>query len=234
MLTNHPKTVTEQNGHAVVALTVVPVVPEISLQGWADRINAKHRKEVSAIIEKGQELLAAKKAKPHGEWAKMFKGHPQAIANPVRFSVATAKMYMTIAEHPVLSNRYHGNDLPPSWRTLYELAHLDAPVLEAHLALGVVHAELTRAAATALLPAFDWRAHWKGMPEYISNDLTPWKTLKVHFRCQEDFQRFAQLIKQPLTTDTKSVGFPSQVAMHQCECGHVHEDWRTKPLNGQN
>ena len=26
-----------------------------------------------------------------------------------------------------------------------------------------------------------WKEHWQDMPEFIQNDLMPWKTLQVHF-----------------------------------------------------
>lgn len=145
------ETVAEQKNITTVMLTVVPVIQELSLQGWADRINAATAKEIESMLHKGQVLIAAKKALlRHGLWEKLFKKNQHDAAAPVRFSVATAKMYMAIAAHPVLSNRNHGNDLPPNWRTLYELTHLPTPVLEAHLALGVVHPELTRAEAIVL------------------------------------------------------------------------------------
>jgi hypothetical protein len=40
------------------------------------------------------------------------------------FDPRTARMLMTVAKHPIISNRNHGSVLPPSWRTLYELTKL--------------------------------------------------------------------------------------------------------------
>jgi hypothetical protein len=54
----------------------------------------------------------------------------------------------------------------------------------------------------------DWRDHWRGMPEYVREDLTPWKTLKVHFYDPEQFELFAKLIGTRLTSQTRSVQFP--------------------------
>ena len=39
-----------------------------------------------------------------------------------------------------------------------------------------------------------WVDMWQGMPEYKHEDLTPWKTLNVHFRSREDYQAFFRLL----------------------------------------
>lgn len=52
---------------------------------------------------------------------------------------------------------------------------------------------------------------WKGMPKFESEDLTPVKTLLVHFRSMDDLQAFAQLIGQPLTEKTKSIWIPEML-----------------------
>ena len=56
--------------------------------------------------------------------------------------------------------------------------------------------------------ADDWPAIWRGMPEYHQDDLRPWKSVKVHFRDPEDMERFADMIGQKLTGNTKSVWYP--------------------------
>lgn len=53
-----------------------------------------------------------------------------------------------------------------------------------------------------------WEEHWKGMPEYVSQDLTPFKTVYVHFDKREDMQAFAALVGQTITLDTKSIWYP--------------------------
>ena len=54
----------------------------------------------------------------------------------------------------------------------------------------------------------DWRKEWKGMPEFIQEDLTSFRKIVVHFRCQEDVDNFAQLIKQPITPKQISLWYP--------------------------
>lgn len=49
---------------------------------------------------------------------------------------------------------------------------------------------------------------WQGMPEFEQEDLTPIKTLKVHFAAQEDIIAFAKLVKQKITDKTKFIWYP--------------------------
>lgn len=51
---------------------------------------------------------------------------------------------------------------------------------------------------------------WKGMPEFSQEDQMAWKMVKVNFRNAEDLQRFAELINQNMTVDTRSIWFPEQ------------------------
>jgi hypothetical protein len=68
----------------------------------------------------------------------------------IGFSAGTARKYMAIAAHPVISNRSKWNALPPSWTTLYELTKVPPDVLEARIADGTVTSELEGTAVAAL------------------------------------------------------------------------------------
>lgn len=54
----------------------------------------------------------------------------------------------------------------------------------------------------------DWTKLWKGMPEYKCEDLSPFKTLLVHFTNYSDIKKFAKLIGQTITPETRSLWFP--------------------------
>ena len=58
------------------------------------------------------------------------------LKSDLPFSLATAEQLMAIARHPVISNSDHGQILPASWRTLYQLTRLSEEVLEAKIADG--------------------------------------------------------------------------------------------------
>jgi len=54
-----------------------------------------------------------------------------------------------------------------------------------------------------------WTQHWKGMPEYVQEDNGPWKTIRIHFRNEEDYEEFAKLTDNThLTKKTKSAWYP--------------------------
>jgi hypothetical protein len=53
-----------------------------------------------------------------------------------------------------------------------------------------------------------WQDHWKGMPEFVQEDLAPVKTIYVHFETREDYLAFAKLVGQTLTMNTRSIWYP--------------------------
>ena len=53
-----------------------------------------------------------------------------------------------------------------------------------------------------------WEKMWGGMPEFVQGDISPYKSMAIHFRNEEDFKRFANTIGQVLSMDTKSTWFP--------------------------
>lgn len=54
----------------------------------------------------------------------------------------------------------------------------------------------------------DPAALWNGMPEFEQKDLEAFRTLKIHFSCQDDIDSFARLIEQTITNQTVSFWFP--------------------------
>jgi hypothetical protein len=55
---------------------------------------------------------------------------------------------------------------------------------------------------------FDHKEHWQGMPEFEQDDITPFKTIKVHFYSQNDMDSFANLVGQKVTEDTRFINYP--------------------------
>lgn len=51
---------------------------------------------------------------------------------------------------------------------------------------------------------------WNGMPEFGQEDLLAWQTVRVHFTCAEDRDKFSALLGQTLTDKTKYVWYPKQ------------------------
>ena len=50
--------------------------------------------------------------------------------------------------------------------------------------------------------------HWKNMPEFVSEDLRPYRTLPVHFATKEDMEAFSKFVGQPITKITKCIWYP--------------------------
>lgn len=59
-----------------------------------------------------------------------------------------------------------------------------------------------------------WEKEWKGMPEFVQKDLTPHKTIYVHFENIKDLEEFSKLVGQNISMSTRSIWFP------QAEIGH--------------
>lgn len=117
---------------------------------WAAKIHCEWRKSIDGILGVGRQLIAAKKRCGHGEFLRLFKGHENAVSDPVPFSERTAERLIAVASHAVISNPTHVSDLPQSWGTLYELTKLDDETLIAGIKSGEITPETTRAQAAAL------------------------------------------------------------------------------------
>jgi phage N-6-adenine-methyltransferase len=112
------------------------------------RIRDRWQDSAQAIIDVGRMLIEAREKSPHGSWQWMFSDRNP---NRVPFSDSTARMLMRTAGNPVISNRYHGNDLPPSWRTLYELSQIPEPELERAFTEGRITPDMERKDVKALM-----------------------------------------------------------------------------------
>ena len=51
-------------------------------------------------------------------------------------------------------------------------------------------------------------AEWKGMPEFEQKDLSAFQSIHIHFKTQEDINKFAELIGQEVTPKTRALWFP--------------------------
>lgn len=114
---------------------------------WAAVIRADLRRSVGGVIDAGRHLSDAKRQIAHGEWESWLRSE-FGISQP------TAARLMIVARHSAISNHAHGHALPSSWRTLYELSQLDAPLLEMAIADGEVTPALERKAAKVLVARY--------------------------------------------------------------------------------
>lgn len=122
------------------------------LKDYNDRFEGSLRSSLSHAIELGKQLMAAKEALPHGEFGQMFSDHPdnKGRASPLGMTQSWANKVMRIAAQPVLTNSSHETNLPADLNTVFELASMTAPALEAAIESGKVHPAMTRAEAKAI------------------------------------------------------------------------------------
>ena len=53
-----------------------------------------------------------------------------------------------------------------------------------------------------------WRTHWRGMPEFVQEDLSPWRTVEVRFGSEGAVSEFSKRVGQRITKDTKFIWHP--------------------------
>jgi DNA methylase/Protein of unknown function (DUF3102) len=111
---------------------------------WAALIRADLAQAVAGFIAAGLHLIEAKADMDHGEWLPW-------VERELPIGVNMADRLMKIARHAVLANSDHGQNLPPSWQTLYELSRLTPPQLEHAIEIGEVHPKLERSEAKELV-----------------------------------------------------------------------------------
>lgn len=132
----------------------------------AQRIRAHLGQAVAGFVAAGRDLVAAKEALPHGEFENW-------VREQVGISERAARMLMSIAAHPVIADRHHGSDLPPSWRTLYELARLPGPLLEQAIRSGEVTPDLEREQARELVSRYaEWSDDERDLLDALKNGET--------------------------------------------------------------
>lgn len=103
---------------------------------WAAEINLEWRKSADSVIRTGRLLDAAIQALPHGDRMALYEG--------LDFSRQTANKLVLIGRDERIAECAHGRNLPPSWRTLYELTRYDDAQWERAMNDGLITANLER------------------------------------------------------------------------------------------
>lgn len=70
----------------------------------------------------------------------------------------------------------------------------------------------------------DWRDHWRGMPEFVQEDLRSARQIIVHFRSDDDARKFAEIIGQRITPKQKSIWFPELVMRRKAHLRYLEAD----------
>lgn len=107
---------------------------------WAAATNAAWRKTVEGVIETGRTIVEALEQMPHGSRMDYY--------DSLVFSQQTANKIASIARCDRLSDYAHGRNLPPSWRTLYELTTLTDSQWDAAEEAELIRADTERSEIT--------------------------------------------------------------------------------------
>ena len=163
-----------------IGIMLAKLPTEFTLREWADLANREWRIK-NAHVRVGLLLAVAKRVVPHGQWGRLFKGHPKAVARPLLMSDRTAERLIRLARHPTLRNSTHGSNLPSSWRTLAELERLPTYGLDSLLAHGRIHPKLTRASVSYWLARLRaqqlQQATERGSQEKPASTVTPGRAI---------------------------------------------------------
>ncbi len=68
----------------------------------------------------------------------------------------------------------------------------------------------------------NWKDEWKDMPEFEMEDLSSFRKIVVHFRNQEDIDKFAELIGQKITK-APSIWYPEWKKRRYADKRYVDE-----------
>jgi hypothetical protein len=99
---------------------------------WAERINHAVEKTARAVVNTGQELIAAQAKLKHGEWLEMFN------TGQVKLKLRAAQKFMQVANNPALAKAANLPLLPPSPTALVALSKLPPEVVEAGIKDGQI------------------------------------------------------------------------------------------------
>lgn len=131
---------------------IAQVIGKTDPEYWAERIRKKLGESAQNVIDAGRLLIEAKAKVGHGNFERMFSDHDDPVADPLPFSVKTARQLMSVADADCwISKRYQGSVLPSSWRTLYELSRLPEDLAVAAISDGRINPEMERRDARDLL-----------------------------------------------------------------------------------
>lgn len=89
------------------------------------------------------------------------------------------------------------------------------------LPLGIIQDRKDQLALFDMEP--EWKKLWVGMPEFIQEDLSPWKTISLHFASPGDMWLFSELVGQKLTENTRSIWYPPAEIGHYANKRYADE-----------
>lgn len=102
-----------------------------------------------------------------------------------------------------------------------EEVNLESNGNDSPLPLGIIQDRKDQLALFDMEP--EWKKLWVGMPEFIQEDLSPWKTISLHFASPGDMWLFSELVGQKLTENTRSIWYPPAEIGHYANKRYADE-----------
>lgn len=68
------------------------------------------------------------------------------------------------------------------------------------------------------------KLEWEGMPEFVMEDLTPYRVINVRFRNAEDVVKFQELMQQYISEKQKTIWFPYAEPRKASHLRYVNEE----------
>ena len=115
------------------------------------------------------------------------------------------KKALVIADNKIASNSEWDEDL--LWEEIRKLNELGFDINK----LGFEEMEVLPMIDPNVVS--DLTGEWEDMPEFTEDDKTAFRTILVHFTCEEDVDKFSKLVKQSFTDKTKFMWYPEQENM---------------------
>jgi hypothetical protein len=125
----------------------VPTPLRYSVADWAAEIKQHVARGKAGNLTLGRLLYEAKSKLRYGQWTELWR------SGQIPFSKRKGEHLVVIGENLGSLDANTSSHLPPAWRTLYLLAHLDRATLLRLIAEAVIHPKLTAREANELLPA---------------------------------------------------------------------------------
>lgn len=118
------------------------ILPNLTVDSWADRIRPHLAGAMESILAAGRELIDAKAALPHGEFGPLLE--------QLGLSHGHAARFMRVADHPVLAKLSPATGLPASVTVLDELTRIPEDELVDAIDRGDIGPTTTRREAVDL------------------------------------------------------------------------------------
>lgn len=195
------------------------------INSYFTSIQRSFKKSLEAILETARLVTEAKEVLNAQEW----------VALQEKFgSGAALSKYLQIGRHLEVLQK-NKDKLPISVVSLYLIAtKLNDHQIQACVESGAINQksrnkDVEKVVSAKVVPEstpYDncvkeevvdddvWKKHWIGMPEYVQEANNPGKTIRVHFRNDDDFEEFVSKYtqymapNQTITSKTKSIWYP--------------------------